>query len=172
MRLPSSYVRNLRTREPSLDLPLGKTRFLRRLFGQQFCPKCLAKNCYLRREWRLAFVTSCPTHDCMLMDRCPSCETPLHFHRADMGDRSSLGGSSPAICFRCGLDLRECAPAKLVSDVSPNLQQIQSGLLVAAEAGCATAPDSTSIYSHLYFRVVRQLAKLLMHTVVAERLRH
>ena len=156
---------------PPWILALGTTRFLRRLFGQQFCPACLAQRCYLRKEWRLAFVTSCPEHRSMLMDRCPRCETPLHFHRVDMGDRNSLGNSSPAICFCCKFDLREAKPAQISKGIIGNPDQLQARLLQSAETGCAVAPDGSPLYSHLYFRVLRQLIKLLTHTRVAERLR-
>jgi len=149
-------------------LPLGKIRFLRRLFGQQFCPACLAEKCYLRKDWRLAFVTACPKHGSALMDRCPQCETPLHFHRLDMGDRNSLGHESPAVCFRCQFDLREAKP--IAASHCDGASALQARLLGAAEVGSVAAPNGTPLYSHLYFQVLRQLVRLLMHKTFATRL--
>lgn len=47
----------------------------RRCFGQQLCPWCLRADPepYLRLTWRLSFVTVCPAHRRLLLDRCPAC---------------------------------------------------------------------------------------------------
>lgn len=152
-------------------LPLVKHRFVRRGFGQQFCPLCLNDSCYLRRTWRLAFVTVCPEHRCELLDRCPKCQTPFHFHRAEMGDRARATGS-PAVCFQCKQDLRGIAVTPLSeSENFEDVKSFQLELLRGAEQGWTISPDGNVVYSQLYFRVLRQLVKLLMQKSTAARLR-
>lgn len=65
-------------------LPVGVYHRLRRLHGQQFCPDCLKANPpYLRRLWRLEFVSACPIHGWRLFDACPECDAPFIPHRLD-----------------------------------------------------------------------------------------
>jgi len=152
-------------------LPLAKHRFVRRGFGQQFCPLCLAESCYLRAIWRLAFVTVCPVHGCELLDRCPQCGTPFHFHRGEMGDRNRATGS-PALCFKCGHDLRGATATPLPSSRSQDeLTFFQRDLITGAKTGWIMSPDGNAVYSRLYFRVLRQLVKLLTQKSAAARLR-
>ena len=55
-------------------LPLGIQGRTRRLFGQQYCPACLATDSvpYLRLRWRMAFQVVCTSHSVLLADRCPA----------------------------------------------------------------------------------------------------
>jgi hypothetical protein len=140
-------------------LKLAKRGFFRRGFGQMFCPSCLEESCYLRKEWRLAFVTLCPRHQRILHDQCANCHTPLHFHRVDMGFRWGLGTRCPAICFKCGFDLR-LSEGPTMFDSSH--AAFQGRLLEAADQGWAHAPDGFCVYSHLYFSGLRQLVKLFL----------
>lgn len=73
--------------------------------GLQYCPHCLQedKTPYFRLEWRLAWHTTCPIHEVVLMDRCPNCNAPLEPHRL-LADAGHL-----AVCATCRSDLRECA---------------------------------------------------------------
>lgn len=83
-------------------LPVGVYHAERQRYGLQFCPECLDADPtpYLRRRWRLGCVTMCLTHQRLLLDRCPSCRTPLAPHRGTLGDRRRF----------LGADLRHCAP--------------------------------------------------------------
>jgi uncharacterized protein (DUF983 family) len=84
-----------------LLLPLGIYHRVRRRAGLQFCPACLAESpAYARRSWRVALVTVCTRHLCLLQDRCPGCGVAFMFHRM----RQQLTGAWP--CVNCGLDLR------------------------------------------------------------------
>lgn len=54
---------------------------LRRSWGQQYCPECLAERPVLRRAWRMSFVVACSRHRRPLQDACPHCDAPLAIHR-------------------------------------------------------------------------------------------
>src|SRR6185369_2217960 len=85
-------------------MPVGIYHRIRRRYGMQCCTRCLADDTepYFRRPWRIAFVTACEIHKCMLIDKCPSCDSPIIYHRC------SLDLESISLCSGCGLDLRKC----------------------------------------------------------------
>ena len=130
-------------------MPIGVYHRLRRSFGQQYCPHCLAEEMYLKKEWRLALVTCCEKHSTVLLDRCPGCHLPVHFHRDDMGHKSDLGRQCPAICFNCKFDLRKAAtiqaPAEMLTLQSKWLKAIETG----EDIGEASGPDYFDILHHL-----------------------
>jgi len=76
-------------------------------FGLQFCPKCLAqdKEPYFRKSWRVAFNTTCTSHNCILCDRCPYCGCGAAFHRNDMRHAQYVTIVSLKKCHQCGFDL-------------------------------------------------------------------
>lgn len=70
--------------------------------GMQYCPACLNgdKQPNFRIQWRFSWHTSCSIHQYQLLDRCPSCRSPLEPHRA-------LPEYGPiSICPTCREDLR------------------------------------------------------------------
>jgi hypothetical protein len=82
-------------------LPVGVFHRIRRRYGQQYCPRCLAiRPHYLRRMWRLEFLVSCPVHSIRLRDACPHCGAPFIPHRAE--------ALSTLRCHQCTLLLTEC----------------------------------------------------------------
>lgn len=54
---------------------------LRRGWGQQYCPDCLAERPVLSRAWRISFMVGCSRHRRLLQDACPHCDAPLAIHR-------------------------------------------------------------------------------------------
>ncbi|MGA9393739.1 MAG: TniQ family protein [Azonexus sp.] len=79
-------------------LPVGVYHRIRRRFGQQYCPVCLAeKPAYLRKLWRLEFMVACPRHGNLLRDSCPNCDAPFIPHRSH--------ALTKAQCHRCGSSL-------------------------------------------------------------------
>lgn len=124
--------------------------------GMQFCPTCLARDerPYLRRTWRMAFVTCCIQHGCLLRDRCPYCDQPLHPHL------------SPSLrhCFRCGRDI-----SKTVDNEKPRFEMIeqQRRFETALEQGWAML-NHRPIYSHLYFCVIRRIAAMFVNGLRAK----
>lgn len=52
------------------------SRALHRMHRQRYdaiCPCCLNEEVYLRQRWEHAFVTACPQHGCLLIEKCPAC---------------------------------------------------------------------------------------------------
>lgn len=52
------------------------SRTLHRMHRQRYdavCPCCLEESVYLRQRWEHAFVTACPQHGCLLIEKCPAC---------------------------------------------------------------------------------------------------
>jgi len=81
-------------------------------YGMQYCAKCLLEDKvpYFRKIWRVAFVTTCLVHQCMLRDRCHTCGEGVAFHRGDMGTPQARRRESLADCFACGNSLASELP--------------------------------------------------------------
>ncbi len=144
----------------------------RKRYGLQYCPLCLAQDPpYFRRLWRLAFVTVCPEHGTLLLDRCPNCKAPVAPHKVDMGVHTNKTEPSDVpinVCHRCGKDLSGNDPSRLkVAD--PDIRTFQAKLLNALETGYTTLPSHgkahESVHSSLaYFDGLRPLLTALTGT--------
>lgn len=79
-------------------LPIGIHHRTRSLPGQQYCPTCIAADevPYFRLNWRLSYLTVCPIHGCLLLDRCNRCSAPLITYNEDK-----------RLCAKCGSNLAE-----------------------------------------------------------------
>ncbi|MCX7146241.1 MAG: TniQ family protein [Sulfuritalea sp.] len=143
-------------------LPLGIYHRTRRGFGIQFCPLCLFADPvpYFRRKWRLAFVTICDQHNCLLHDRCPACQAPVIYFRNDLGRRKDYKLTSHTLCWQCGFDLCR-APA--YSPPAPDGLSIVAlrSLITFHDLGWWFQGDATMPYGHLYFDALHHLAMLL-----------
>lgn len=73
-----------------------------RLHRPKLCPLCLVEHPYVRKLWELALVTSCPEHNCLLMDRCPSCGKVPSWRRRRVCE------------CKCGADWRKLEPRMLL----------------------------------------------------------
>lgn len=142
-------------------LPAGVFHRVRRRFGMQFCPLCLATDIdpYYRRRWRLAFMTVCDVHGCLMHDRCHQCGAPVVFHRQEMGDRAQLRPKGMTRCHACLADLSRapawCPPAP------PGLSIVTlRSLATFPDLGWWFVGDRVIPFSHLYFDVLRHLLKL------------
>jgi hypothetical protein len=143
-------------------MPLGIYHRVRRMHGMQYCPRCLAedKQPYFRREWRLAFVTVCTKHLCLLYDACPRCDAVVNFHRDELGARNKQVATGMARCFSCRFDLRAARSSPL-HDVHGNSIGYQCRLTQAITNGWINVGKGQRVYSLLYFAVLRQLMKIL-----------
>lgn len=139
-------------------LPLGVRHRLRKRSGLQFCPVCLTDMPYFRRQWRLGFVTCCSAHECRLNDCCPDCGAALEPHRS----------AALHICARCKSDLRK-APS---IPVKRRVLKLQQQTLQTLERGWGRLGATIFNWSHLYFEVLRIIAKLLAVGQRAGSLRH
>jgi|SRR6266850_486184 len=59
------------------------------------CPKCLTESGYSLRIWDCSLVTTCPIHECVLLDTCPDCKRRIKCVRNKL-----------SVCS-CGCDWRE-----------------------------------------------------------------
>lgn len=153
-------------------MPLGVYHRLRRGNGMQYCPQCLAAKPkegqpipptgpdgpYFRRKWRLGFVVACVEHELELLDCCPVCDSPVCFHRREMGQRSSLPDGNIGLCSNCNHDLARSRTARISEDELEFHRFLQDGLT----NGWMLAPDERPVYAHLYFTVLHQIMKLLV----------
>ncbi len=58
---------------------------LHRAESDAVCPACLAASPYLRQHWEHAYVTACPEHHILLVDRCDACGSHLSPERLELG---------------------------------------------------------------------------------------
>jgi hypothetical protein len=132
--------------------PLSIFHRLRLSPGMQFCPTCLKSDRapYFRRLWRLAFITACPVHGCVLLERCPECNCPINFHRV-------APGSVITSCWRCGYDLAEVRAPRAY----PAATAFQLHLEHVLGTGQAQLGRYGSIYSVRFFAILRQIARII-----------
>jgi hypothetical protein len=148
-------------------MPVGVYHRVRTQYGLQFCPRCLAedKEPYFRRRWRLAFVAVCVDHRVVLRDRCPYCGEPVNFHRDELGLRSKYAPMSVTLCHACKFDLRTAGERSegSHSEVEANAAEVefQGRLLNAVHDGWIMVDGQGPVYSHLFFRVLHQLMRMV-----------
>jgi hypothetical protein len=143
-------------------LTIGMYHRTRSAYGQQFCPLCLKADevPYYRRSWRLAFMTACPVHEVMLRDRCPQCESPLSFHRAEMGRGGVDDALEMSMCHACGMDLRRSS----VRPVQTYLPEIYEWMLTMAKKGVdAHELDDWNVMHHLARLMLSEIPYLNLH---------
>jgi len=131
----------------------------RKHFGLQFCHSCLAEDRepYFRRRWRLAFVTLCEHHRTLLSDRCPRCGLPVNAARNDLNNDAMTVAQIMTRCHSCGFDLRKGRRGAVCGRVVAYQQR----LLMAVQQGWVEVRPGEPVYSHLYFRVLLQMMRLL-----------
>jgi hypothetical protein len=148
-------------------MPVGVYHRVRTQYGLQFCPRCLAedKEPYFRRRWRLAFVTVCVEHGVVLRDRCPRCGAAVNFHRDELGLRNKYAPASMRLCHSCRFDLRTVGGGSEVDgrEVQTDAAEIQfqEKLLNAVRDGWVAVDGRGPVYSHLFFRVLHQLMRMV-----------
>jgi hypothetical protein len=88
-------------------LVIGVHHRKRKLFGQQYCPACLATDFtpHFRRSWRFAFYVECHIHHIAMCDACWACGAQVIPHRIDVGQRQRFTQQTMRYCHRCGDDL-------------------------------------------------------------------
>ncbi|WP_420712400.1 TniQ family protein [Niveibacterium sp. 24ML] len=140
-------------------LPLRMAKERRQGHGVQFCPKCLSEDSvpYFRRRWRLALCTYCTRHECLLLDRCQECGSPVEYHRGDVGIETGNAFKGMTTCCSCGADLRQ-ALVRPPSFYAPDASELSSSVVLRLEGrGARCRPRSAG-----YFSVLHQLCRLMM----------
>lgn len=137
-------------------MPLGIYHRTHRIGGLVYCPLCLERDGatpYYRTVWRLAFHIVCPTCGIYLHERCPACGEPVNFFRIELGRKSADADRPISTCHRCAFNLGqspvEPAPVK-------TLRRYRSLYRISREGW-----NQGVLYPHQYFRVLRQLLRLL-----------
>jgi len=125
----------------------------------QYCPACLQDDAdpYFRREWRLAFVTVCPTHHQQLLDRCPVCSAVVILH--------GLTPEAAALtcCYHCQRDLRGAhALALAPSRAARRLLWVQLSLLAALQRGWCYLTGDRPVRTAPYLRALHRLSRFLL----------
>ena len=131
--LPSvidKYKLDTEAKEPAIApwiLALG-SRNRTRYGGMQYCPQCLAEDetAYFRINWRFAWHTTCLKHSCVLLDRCPHCQTAIQFHKR------TYQTPSMRHCAVCNLSLTE-APAQHAPTSVLQLQESIDQMLLSSD---------------------------------------
>ncbi len=122
---------------------------LRRGWGLQYCPDCLAERPVLCRAWRMSFMVVCSRHRRFLQDACPHCDAPLAIHRQML---------SVQLCHHCSRML-----GRIPQDPSvpiDTLLRAQSYFERALHGGIAEIGGQTVCCEDL-FQGARVLASLL-----------
>lgn len=130
--------------------PLGVFHRLRRAFGQQFCPACLATDPqpYFRLTWRLSLFPVCTHHGKILLDRCGKCGQPVLPHRGGI-----------ATCHSCHTPLGEMTQCDADAMVLA-FQSINAAILAGHPV--AWPWPLLGLHPLLYFRLIMCLASTLL----------
>lgn len=147
-------------------LPLGIYHRLHRRGGLQICPNCLREQqtAYYKKDWRLAFVTICMKHEVQLLDKCPTCESPIEFHRLGLGSKKErLPESNLCLCSSCRFDLRY-AKSRSTKDLDQALRLPYEKFL--SEFSKSTWSVNNEAFSHplSFYDGVRVIVKTILHS--------
>jgi len=137
-------------------VPLGIYHRARQHPGLMYCPACLSeeKSRYYRRLWRMAWATTCLTHQCLLVDTCPACGAPIVPHRSDMGARCYLPTPQTLItCHACQTLLTQQA----LLPVSTPLAALQAKLEDTLKNGYIPLGNNPCLHSVLFFEGLHAL---------------
>jgi hypothetical protein len=134
-----------------LWLPAAGVHQKSKSFGQQACVACLHDDAvpHLRSVHRLAFVTSCPRHSRLLIDRCPECTAPIQ----PLYGSPHLG--SVCLCWNCGFDLRRAEPLEV------HTHRAQEELIRIAQGDWGELGSFGPVYPLAYFRILWIVYRLL-----------
>lgn len=122
--------------------------------GGSCCPLCLQEdqNPHYKLSWRFAFVTHCPHHGCLLLERCPNCSAL--FWPTNLRNISTERAFDFRTCNCCGTAIDANKDDKaLLSPASRILWECATSKIVPADL--AQAQQSHEVFSALW--VVSQL---------------
>jgi len=113
----------------------------------RFCAICLSDQLYLRQEWHLSFVHSCPRHSVRLLEHCSHC-----------GNRNSFNSTDIANCDQCGFDLRRCPTTRAEE---PNVVAVRALLALYHPQADLGASGTPSIFREMSLECAVELLLLL-----------
>lgn len=93
--------------------------------GTYFCPLCLKneKEFSLRREFRLAWNTSCSIHKINLLQKCQKCETNFTPYKITFDE------AKPFLCTNCRYDLRKSNMKRANEEVYVFQEKLNNAIL-------------------------------------------
>lgn len=144
-------------------MPVGVFHSVRRQFGLQICPACLAEDklSYYRKIWRLSFITICQKHYYQLFDECPDCSQPIMFHRNELGSRNKYRIQSLTVCSFCGTDWTKAKIDRGNQYITEIEVTFQQKLLNTINSGWFELSKNNYVHSIPFFKGLAQLVKLL-----------
>lgn len=145
---PFSHINNI--------LPLGIFHRDRKRFGMQYCPSCLNKKAFYKKEWRLVTSILCVECNEYLKDKCNICNKPIVYHKIyTTNNLSKIENFYPfSTCYFCKSDLAKLNPNK------PKENEIlyQKYIDKTIELGY----NECTQYSFFYIKTLLFLSKRLM----------
>jgi len=136
---------------------IGIYHRLRRGWGLQYCPDCLAERPVLCQAWRLSFMVICGRHRRFLQDACPHCDAPLAIHRQML---------SAQLCHHCS---RVLGKAPQDSSVAIDVVLHAQSYFECAMHGGNTQVGDRSVCREDLFQGARVLISLLSHDIFLSR---
>lgn len=123
--------------------------------GLLYCPKCLIKKPYFKKQWRLAISFVCTECNCYLNECCPHCGAKSCL-MAGQGSVYTAHTNTAYLltCHSCGNDVTKCIP----KPADGRVVAAQKRLYTIAAEGL----NEKVVYTESYFRVLHHLAKLLI----------
>lgn len=134
--------------------------------GLLACPKCLDKKGYYKKSWRLLTSLICIECNCLLIDHCPDCGSPIIFQRLEIGEKNTYKELPIYLCWKCNFDLRSNFKTVQENALIHNYQkQINS---------CITNGYTTlGMYSFLYIQILLNiLGKSKTNSITWTRIRN
>ena len=122
-----------------------------KLNGLKYCPLCLKEENYFKKEWRLSFYTVCTKHNIIMLDKCPQCGEPLTIVRRK-NDIKEFN------CWKCGFIFQD-AETEPVNKNSKSVEMLKKAMDILNKGWFEF--DGKIYYSIAYFKIVKQLAKLI-----------
>ncbi len=114
------------------------------------CPHCLTAKGFSKKYWSISLYTVCAEHNCLLLDRCPSCNRKI-----------SLMRKSVNRCI-CGFDFRNAQTLKGSSGCLSVARRIENfeenNLTMTKQEHRALAELSLYNYARLLFFILGQIA--------------
>ncbi|MEC1718902.1 TniQ family protein [Schinkia azotoformans] len=94
------------------------------------CPECLKTSPYLRKSWDITFMTCCPVHKILLLDRCPNCNSYLnHFNRGSSVNQCKCGFDLTKVQTTCVKDEDTLLSSLLTKKVNNKFGNVKSGII-------------------------------------------
>lgn len=158
------YDKQISRRRLPWVMPTGVYANVRRQYGLQYCPQCLAEDeePYYRRIWRLAIAFVCLKHRALLADRCRQCGAAVCLHVERAGDSQHPINQMMARCYACGNDMRQCPHDSSACQVRQRDVDLQSLLVRVVNEGHYRMGAGYTVPSFIFFKVIRRLMLMLL----------